>query len=84
MNLERNPMDHSRHEGAEASPEPVTCPRCGKVFACRLAADCWCVSLDVPESVRIYLAERYETCVCRTCLEELIDKEKRSQDPAAG
>ncbi|MCW8798081.1 MAG: cysteine-rich CWC family protein [Prosthecochloris sp.] len=71
-------MNHSSHEGS-GGPKSVTCPRCGKAFECRLAGDCWCASVDVSEAIRRSLVERYDTCICRTCLEELIEKEDRSQ-----
>ncbi|RNA64667.1 hypothetical protein CR163_005080 [Prosthecochloris sp. ZM_2] len=49
----------------------VVCPRCGKEFECSRSADCWCSQLEIPEDVARYLAEHYESCVCRACLEEL-------------
>lgn len=52
----------------------VTCPVCGASFECKLSTDCWCGSVNVPPEVREYLADRYETCLCRNCLEQLIEK----------
>ena len=50
------------------------CPVCGVSFECKLSTDCWCGSVNVPPEVREYLADRYETCLCRNCLEQLIEK----------
>lgn len=52
----------------------ATCPVCGTAFECKLSTDCWCGSVKVPPEVREYLADRYETCLCRNCLEQLIEK----------
>ena len=52
----------------------ATCPVCGTAFECKLSTDCWCGSVNVPPEVREYLADRYETCLCRNCLEQLIEK----------
>ena len=52
----------------------ATCPVCGAAFECKLSVDCWCGSVKVPQEVKEYLADRYEVCLCRNCLEELIEK----------
>ena len=52
----------------------ATCPACGATFECKLSTECWCGSVNVLPEVRAYLADRYETCLCRNCLEELIEK----------
>ncbi|ASQ90152.1 hypothetical protein CHL67_03700 [Prosthecochloris sp. GSB1] len=51
-----------------------TCPICGSSFECTLSRECWCASVSLPEEVRDYLARRYDTCVCRNCLETLAEK----------
>lgn len=53
-----------------------SCPICGGHFFCGLSVDCWCASVHIPSEVREYLAGRYETCVCKNCLEQLIEKAK--------
>ncbi|UZJ40474.1 cysteine-rich CWC family protein [Prosthecochloris sp. SCSIO W1101] len=52
----------------------ATCPVCGASFECKLSAECWCSSVNVPSEVREYLADRYDTCLCRDCLEKLVKK----------
>ena len=52
----------------------ATCPVCGTSFECKLSTDCWCATVKVPPEVKEYLAGRYETCLCRSCLEELIER----------
>jgi len=56
------------------SGKTVTCPQCGKSFTCTLSPACWCATRVVPAAVKEHLAERYKTCVCSTCLDELIAK----------
>lgn len=60
------------------TPGTVACPMCGNSFTCGLSATCWCATKVVPEEVRKYLAERYESCICSECLERL------AADHAAG
>ncbi|HWQ27002.1 MAG TPA: cysteine-rich CWC family protein [Chlorobaculum sp.] len=57
----------------EGIPNTVTCPMCGKEFYCGLSRLCWCATMPLSDEVRAWLAARYETCVCRTCLERLIE-----------
>ncbi|MEI7707359.1 MAG: cysteine-rich CWC family protein [Chlorobium sp.] len=64
-----NSIDHTSGEG-----KTVTCPQCGKSFTCSLSPACWCATRVVPVEVKEHLAERYKTCVCSTCLDELIAK----------
>ncbi len=64
-----NSIDHSTE-----SAKTVPCPQCGKSFTCSLSPACWCATRVVPAEVKDHLAERYKTCVCSTCLDELIAK----------
>jgi hypothetical protein len=68
-------MTHSDHS-LEATPKTVTCPICGEQFTCGMSTSCWCATRVVPDSVRRFLAERYETCVCSVCLDRLIAEAK--------
>jgi len=56
------------------SGKTVTCPVCGQPFTCALSSTCWCATRKVPSEVRDYLAGRYETCICSTCLDQLIEQ----------
>jgi hypothetical protein len=56
------------------TPRTVTCPICGQNFTCGMSTSCWCATRVVADEVRRYLAERYDTCVCSTCLDRLIEK----------
>jgi hypothetical protein len=47
---------------------------CGQNFTCGMSTSCWCATRVVADEVRRYLAERYDTCVCSTCLDRLIEK----------
>ncbi|MCX6178485.1 MAG: cysteine-rich CWC family protein [Chlorobiales bacterium] len=66
-------MTHSIDQTA-SSGNTVTCPKCGTSFTCSLSPTCWCTTKVVPVKVKEHLAERYKTCVCSTCLDELIVK----------
>ena len=56
------------------TPRTLTCPMCGQPFTCGLSASCWCAARKVTEEVRAWLAARYETCVCSTCLDRLVEE----------
>ena len=64
-----NTIDHNTGSGKE-----ITCPVCGKLFTCSLSPTCWCATRVVPVEVKEHLAERYKTCICSTCLYDLIAK----------
>lgn len=68
-------MTHNDHPH-EGAPKTVVCPICGEPFTCGMSTSCWCATRVVPDSVRRHLAERYETCVCSTCLDRLIAEAK--------
>lgn len=46
------------------------CEGCGEPFGCGAqASGCWCAEVELTESVRARLRERYSACLCRACLE---------------
>jgi hypothetical protein len=63
------------------SGKTVTCPICGGSFICGLSSTCWCASRKVPTEVKEYLAERYEKCICSTCLDRLIEQAGSGESP---
>lgn len=50
-----------------------TCPRCGQAFHCGVADDrpCWCSGVVVSAETLADLRQRYDRCVCSTCLAEM-------------
>ncbi|NTU68317.1 MAG: cysteine-rich CWC family protein [Chlorobiaceae bacterium] len=56
------------------TPRTATCPMCGQQFTCGLSATCWCSTRRVPEEVRSWLADHYETCVCSACLDRVVEQ----------
>ncbi|NTW56683.1 MAG: cysteine-rich CWC family protein [Chlorobiaceae bacterium] len=66
-------------EQSPAAGTTVNCPICGDTFNCTLTATCWCARKVVPEDVRYFLASRYDTCVCSSCLDRLIRKSNTGQ-----
>jgi|GEM_PF-593705 len=71
-------MNPAEHTSGEEKTE--TCPICGASFTCTLSASCWCARKLVPDDVRYYLAARYETCTCSSCLDRLIRKSNTGQN----
>jgi hypothetical protein len=49
-----------------------TCEACGQPFACEISlTGCWCSGVRLSDEVRARIRARYNTCLCRTCLEAL-------------
>lgn len=60
-----------------------TCEACGNVFSCGASlAGCWCSEVKLTDEVRAQLRERYQHCLCRSCLERFAkaDSNKDGQD----
>jgi hypothetical protein len=54
--------------------EEKDCPRCGRPVICTGNMNCWCLSLEIPETVQDYIAATFDGCLCKTCILELIDQ----------
>jgi len=52
-----------------------TCPRCGAAFACGAAGPqpCACAGVGLSTALRQVLAQRFEGCLCKACLQALVD-----------
>ncbi len=50
----------------------IACVRCGALFACDPAGDCWCKHVDVVMPVPAPGAQA--TCLCPECLAEVGEK----------
>ena len=73
-------MTHSSEQPI-GSGKTVRCPICGESFTCGLSSTCWCASRKVPAEVKDYLADHYETCICSTCLDRLIEQAGSGESP---
>jgi hypothetical protein len=63
------------------STTPTTCPRCSRPFECGIdTGACWCADVEVKPAVRAALAQYYDGCLCRACLEAI--EEERPQAPS--
>ncbi len=54
--------------------EPKICPRCGAMVPCTGDLNCWCMKVEVPEKVLDYISATYDGCLCRSCLEKIIEE----------
>ena len=56
-------------------PVRQVCEACGCEFACAASLDsCWCTEIQLSETARARLRERYRHCLCRDCLERAAAK----------
>jgi hypothetical protein len=53
--------------------EEKICPRCGNGFECKLGSitECQCSGISLNDEERAFIEERYDDCLCRSCLVEL-------------
>ena len=68
----------AQHEGTPVSDGggalESRCPRCGGAFRCGMHSDagpCACTSLRLDVALLAQLRERYDGCLCMTCLAQL-------------
>jgi len=56
-----------------AKHEIKQCPRCHNDFECKTGSIdlCQCQSVSLDESQTSYIADRYDDCLCASCLEAL-------------
>ena len=53
-------------------PVPSSCPRCAREFVCGIdTASCWCAAVKVEPATRAALAQYYDGCLCKECLEAI-------------
>ncbi len=50
------------------------CPRCGNYFTCSKSGKCWCYSVRVSDKARDIIDNKYDSCLCPDCLNELAKK----------
>jgi hypothetical protein len=53
--------------------EEKNCPRCGTKFECKPGSitECQCYGITLNDEERAFIEERYNDCLCRSCLLEL-------------
>jgi hypothetical protein len=56
---------------------PRECEACWKPFVCGASLKgCWCLQVKISAEARKELRERYERCLCSTCLMKLAETPK--------
>jgi hypothetical protein len=59
--------------------KPSTCEACGEVFTCGATlSGCWCAEINLSDEARSLLRSRYQSCLCRACLENFAEGEKNN------
>ncbi|MGG9964816.1 cysteine-rich CWC family protein [Ferruginibacter sp. SUN106] len=50
--------------------EDKYCPRCNKVFECKVGniTQCQCYGLSLSDEERAYISTAFSDCICRECL----------------
>lgn len=63
---------------------PKTCQNCGVEFPCGSLC-CWCGEIKIDKAVREELKQKFNDCLCRTCLEEAqrLGPQAQAQGPRA-
>jgi hypothetical protein len=55
------------------TPDEEACPRCSRIFHCGVndAEPCACTTVKLDGALLAQLRERYDRCLCMSCLAEL-------------
>ena len=54
--------------------EPAVCEACGGPFTCGAKlSGCWCSEIKLSDETRAELKSRYQSCLCRECLEKVAE-----------
>ena len=61
-------MPDPGQEPIAAPTRRLACARCGTVFECQLAGDCWCAA--EPYRLPLTAAGASEDCLCPACLRQ--------------
>jgi uncharacterized C2H2 Zn-finger protein len=53
--------------------ELVSCPRCEKIFECKMnnINQCFCQHLSIKKKILELLDENFDSCLCENCLQEI-------------
>jgi hypothetical protein len=56
--------------------EAKGCPRCHQPFECKAGSitQCNCTQIHLSEEEKAFIADRYEDCLCLSCLKDLKNK----------
>lgn len=54
------------------------CEKCGSDFICNHSAKCWCIEIELSSNLRAYLKKEYSDCLCKSCLEMYVEKDKNN------
>jgi hypothetical protein len=59
---------------------PSACESCGAEFVCGATlAGCWCSEVKLSDKTRAELRARFQTCLCRACLERFAAGEEKTR-----
>jgi hypothetical protein len=67
-----------------SAPAEFICPQCGAGLRCGAAsgdASCWCFEMPRVVAVPTENPPAKASCLCRACLQQLIDSQTYSHDP---
>ena len=55
--------------------ETIACPRCGKLFECKIGSFyiCHCSDIYLTREQAAYLVMKWEGCLCHDCLKDVSD-----------
>jgi len=58
------------------------CPRCGTFFECKLGSItiCQCTDIAISETVKTFVQDNYDDCLCIRCLQQLQEKFEMDED----
>lgn len=52
--------------------EKEICPKCNNEFDCSKSKKCWCYEIDIPSDILGNISEKYDSCLCLKCTEDIV------------
>jgi hypothetical protein len=59
------------------------CPCCQLTFDCRndYILECWCITEQISQAAREFMAHHYEGCLCRDCIQKINQSLTHNYEP---
>lgn len=72
MVLNKDLMEVISEQTPKVAGKPMICESCGDEFGCGAELkSCWCMDLKLTDETRADIKTRFETCLCKKCLEKV-------------
>jgi uncharacterized C2H2 Zn-finger protein len=66
-------LHHMVKKDMKIKHELISCPRCKKIFECKMnnITHCFCQQIFLKKNILEFLDKNYDSCLCKNCLQEI-------------